>query len=138
MSTQLVHGTAVHVPSSSPQAYKARAGRSEKSHIELGLRREGGVTPGAAKGFVQIVGRIEVEAQSGEVGAQGQHRQVRVSHADDIQKTQKPKAVQETATAAVTVSCGCLVSSTAQLHAVFLHHTRYEVTMLGTHAVKQR
>ena len=52
-----------------------------------------GSTPRGPEGLVQGVRRVEVEAQRGQVGAQGQRGEVWIGHADDAEQAQEPEAV---------------------------------------------
>ena len=68
--------------------------RSRGADLVVGLRFEGLVGPGGRERLVDVVGRVEVEAQGGEVRAQGERGQVRVRHPDDAQQAQQAEAVR--------------------------------------------
>ena len=75
-----------------PQEYPRRLSRG--ADLVVGLRFEGLVGPGGRKRLVDVVGRVEVEAQGGEVRAKGERGQVRVRHPDDAQQAQQAEAVR--------------------------------------------
>ena len=68
--------------------------RGAGADLVVGLRFEGLVGPGGRERLVDIVGRVEVEAQGGEVRAEGERGQVGVRHPDDAQQAQQAKAVR--------------------------------------------
>lgn len=65
-----------------------------KTYLEVGLRPERGLGPGGRKGFVDILGGVEVQAQSSQVSAQCKCCEVWIAHPDHTQQAQQTKPIR--------------------------------------------
>mmetsp|Transcript_23269 Transcript_23269/g.81098 ORF Transcript_23269/g.81098 Transcript_23269/m.81098 type:complete len:261 (-) Transcript_23269:1189-1971(-) len=61
--------------------------------LRLAARRRRVVCEGRREGRVQHIGRVQVEAERRQVGAQRQHVEIAVRHADDTQQAQQSELV---------------------------------------------